>query len=334
MFADLDDPTMPARGRVDRPARTDGQPERKALSDYLIDSREFKTPRNGHYNVVEPVPASVLYPFLEKKAAYIPGNLPGATAGLRVISPTDPAIKFPLLDLLRTVPWNEMVVPYLPLVFTNNAAQQEYGQPKIESTNSGDIATMMMKTVATWKEVPRQILRYIPALRSAIEDELRTGVLAKMQDLVLNSPGTTTTMKGILSQVTNEADGATLIAQIFDAIGKIEAAGGTVDAILMNPTDYAAMLLAEYTTNQYNILVQGERFGSYRIIRTGVVAADSAVVGDFSSSTVLFVGEAANVQATEALGFKNNIVTIRAEMDATVLVERPWLIYTCAGATP
>jgi hypothetical protein len=73
-----------------------------------------------------------------------------------------------------------------------------------------------------------------------------------MQDLVLNSPGTTTTMKGILSQVTNEADGATLIAQIFDAIGKIEAAGGTVDAILMNPTDYAAMLLAEYRIDDAN----------------------------------------------------------------------------------
>ena len=128
--------------------------------------------------------------------------------------------------------------------------------------------------------------------------------------------------------------GATLIAQIFDAIGKIEAAGGTVDAILMNPTDYAAMLLAEYTTNQYNVLVQGERFGQYRIIRTSVVAADSAVVGDFSSSVELYVGEAANVQATEALGFKNNIVTIRAEMDAVVLVTRPWLLYKCAGATP
>jgi HK97 family phage major capsid protein len=273
----------------------------------------------------------VLYPFLETKAAYIPGNLNLAGPNLRVISPTEPAIRFPLLDLLRTVPWNELVVPYLPLVFTNNAAQVEYAAAKPESTNTGDIATMMMKTVATWKEVPRQILRYIPALRSAIESELRTGVLAKMQDLVLNSPGTTTTMKGILSQVSNTAAGATLIAQIFDAIGKIEAAGGTVDAILMNPTDYAAMLLAEYTTNQYNVLVQGERFGQYRIIRTGVVAADSAVVGDFSTAVTLFVGEAANVQATEALGFKTNVVTIRAEMDATVLVERPWLIYKCNG---
>jgi HK97 family phage major capsid protein len=232
------------------------------------------------------------------------------------------------------VPWNEMVVPYLPLVFTNNAASVEYGAAKPESTNTGDIATVMMKTVATWKETARQILRYIPGLRAIIEDELRQAVLAKMQDLVLNSPGTTTTMKGILAQVTLTATGTALVSQIFDAIGKIETAGGVVDAILMNPGDYAKLIQSEWATNTFNPLIQGERFGQYRIIRLGAIAAGTALVGDFNTAVVLFVGEAANVQATEALGFKTNIVTIRAEMDAVVLVERPWLMVKAAGTVP
>lgn len=335
MYDDLADGPAEPRARYDRPTiGKDAAPEVKALSDYLIESREFKNPRNGHYNVVESVPASLLYPFIEKKAAYIPGNLNLSGGNLRILSPTDPAMRFPLLDLLRTVPWNELVVPYLPLVFTNNAAEVEYAAAKPESTNSGDIATVMMKTVATWKEVPRQILRYIPALRPIIEDELRQGVMAKMQDRVMNGPGTTTTMKGILAQITLTATGTALVSQIFDAIGKIETAGGVVDAITMNPGDYAKLLQAEWATNTFNPLVQGERFGQYRIVRLGTQAAGTATVGDWSSAVVLYVGEAANVQATEALGFKTNIVTIRAEMDAVVLVERPWLMYKAAGTVP
>lgn len=335
MYDGLSEPTNEPRARYDRPTTGQTQQtEMKSLSDYLIDSRGFKHPHNGQYNVVEPIPAAVLYPFLERKAAYIPGNLNLSGGNLRILAPTEPAMRFPLLDLLRTVPWNDMVVPYLPLTFTNNAASVEYGAAKPESTNAGDIATVMMKTVATWKETARQVLRYIPALRGVIEDELRQGVLAKMQDIVLNSPGTTTTMKGILAQVTLTATGTALVSQIFDAIGKVETAGGVVDAILMNPGDYAKLIQAEWATNTFNPLVQGERFGQYKIVRLGAIAAGTALVGDFSSAVVLYVGEAANVQATEALGFKSNIVTIRAEMDAVVLVERPWLMVKAAGTVP
>lgn len=336
MYGGLSDPAEEPRARYDRPTTgtKQGEPEVKMLSDYLIGSRGFKHPQNGQYHVVEPVPSALLYPFLERKAAYIPGNLNLSGGNVRILSPTDPAMRYPLLDLLRTVPWNDMVVPYLPLTFTNNAAEVEYGAAKPESTNAGDIATVMMRTVATWKETPRQILRYIPALRPVIEDELRQGVLAKMQDRVMNGPGTTTVMKGILAQITQTATGTALVSQIFDAIGKVETAGGVVDAITMNPGDYAKLLQAEWATNTFNPLVQGERFGQYRIIRLSTQAAGTATVGDWSSSVVLFVGEAANVQATEALGFKTNIVTIRAEMDAVVLVERPWLMVKAAGTVP
>jgi hypothetical protein len=329
----FNEPAPQPRAVYERPSTGNGSApvEHKTLTDYLTDSREFKHPRNGQYYVVEPVPPAVIYPFLETKAPFVPGNLNQAHGPVRIISPTDPALRFPLLELLRTVPTDELSVAYLPLTFTNTAAEVAYAQPKPESTNAGSILTIMMKTVATWKEAPRQILRYIPRLRAVIEDELRMGVLAKVQTQVLNGPGTGDTILGILAQVTNVAAGADLITQIFTAIGNIESAGGVVDGILMNPGDYARLVQNEYTNNQYNPLIAGERFGQYRIIRTGAQAAGTATVGDFSSAVTLFVGENANVQATEALGFKTNVVTIRCDMDVVVLVERPWLLYKCPG---
>ena len=35
--------------------------------------------------------------------------------------------------------------------------------------------------------------------------------------------------------------------------------------------------------------------------------------------------------ATEALGFKSNVITFRAEMDAVVLLAQPWLMYRVSG---
>jgi len=337
----LHDAPLNARARYDGPVR-DGMAaadETKSLSDYVVESREFKNPRNGVYNVQESVPASVFYPFLEQKAAFVPGNLTHAHGNVRIIAPLETGITFPLLSFLRTVPWNDLTVPYLPLTFTNNAREQAFAEQKVESTNAGSIATIQMTTIAHWKDVPRQVLRYLPGLRAIIDSEMRTGVLSKVQQRIIAgtgtvvAPATAPQMLGILGQViqTVGATPTTLTGQIFSAIGIVEGNGGTVDAILMNPGDYAALIEAEYTANKFNPLIQGERFGQYRIIRLASIATGTALVGDFSSSTTVYVGEEATVRASEALGFKSNVVTILGEMDSVVLVERPWLICKCAG---
>lgn len=328
-YTNLDDPVVPARGRADRPPRSDQErPEVKAASSYLIESRGYKAPLGDLYNVRESMPVGAFYPFVEHKAPYIPGNL-NLSNNVRVIDPFL-MTRFPLLDLLPTVPWNDLSVPYLPLVFTNNAAEVDIGAAKPESTNAGDILTIMMRTVAHWKEVPRQIFRYIPRLRPIVDKELRNGVLSRMQNSVLNGTGTGTAMRGILAQVTQTGAGADLITQIVDAIATIEDNGGVVDAILMNPHDYATLVQTERADNVYNPLFVNDRFGTYRVIKLGIVTAGTALVMD-SSGVTLFIGEEASVQATEALGFKSNIVTVRGEMDAVVLVEQPWLLAKCPG---
>lgn len=334
----------PPRARTDRAGASIVQPSKgpevKSIADYLFDSREFKNPRNNLYNITEPMPVQALYPFVERKAAFVPGNISQAHGDVRIIAPVEAGFKFPLLSFLNTVPWNDLVVPYLPLTFTNNAREQAFAEAKVESTNAGTIATVQMSTIAHWKDVPRQVLRALPSLRAIIESELLNGVLAKVQARVVAgtgtvvAPATAAQMLGIVGQVSQVvgATPTTLLGQIISAIGIVEANGGMVDAILMNPADVALLLNAQVSV--YNPLVTNTTIAGYRIIKLPSITAGTALVGDFSSSTTLFVGEQANVRATEALGFKSNVVSILSEMDCVVLVERPWLICKAAGTIP
>jgi hypothetical protein len=340
MFDSLTEPEPQPRARYDVPtAGRQAEPERKSISDYLTTSREFKNPRNNLFNLTEQMPTAALYPFLEQKAAFVPGNLSQLHGDVRIIAPVEAGLKFPFLSFLNTVPWTDLYVPYLPLTFTNNAREQALAEPKVESTNSGTVATVPMSTIAHWKELPRQILRALPTLRAIIDTELLNGVLAKVQARVIAgtgtvvAPATAPQMLGIIGQVSQTVTGpTTLIGQIISAAGIVETNGGVVDAVLMNPTDVA--LLINASLGAYNPYVTPTSIAGYPIIKLPSIPAGTALVGDFSSSTTLFVGEAANVRATEALGFKSNVVTVLAEMDAVVLVERPWLICKAAGTIP
>jgi len=340
MYDGLTDPTPQPRARYDVPSTGKPiQPEHKSLSDYLIDSREFKNPRNNLYNITEPLPVAALYPFLERKAAFVPGNIAQAHGDVRIIAPLEAGLKFPLLSFINSVPWNDLVVPYLPLTFTNNAREQAFAEAKVESTNSGTIATVQMSTIAHWKEIPRQILRALPTLRAVIDSELLNGVLAKLQARVVAgtgtvvAPATAPQMLGIIGQVSQTITGpTTLLGQVISAAGLVESNGGVVDAVLMNPTDVALLLGAQVSV--YNPLVTTNSIAGYPILKIPSIPAGTALVGDFSSSTTLFIGEQANVRATEALGFKSNVVTVLGEVDAVVLVERPWLIVKAAGTVP
>lgn len=327
-FEDMDDQISEPRARSEGRQRSqEGAGEVKALSSYLLDARDFKNPHNGLYNVGQQAPIAALYPYLpERKAAFLPTNLSAAHGDVRLIGPNTPRIPHPFLQLLRTIPYNDLSVPYLRPTFTNNAADVVFGQAKPESTNSGAIATVTMHTIAHWKEVPRQILRYLPGMRALIDDELIGGVLSKVEDIVLNANGSGSSMNGILNQITQTGSGTTMIDAILNALGVIGEQGGVADAILMNPSDYWALIALGYSNNQFSPIIQNGQFSGVPVVLEGSLAAGTTIVGDWNRAVALYVGEFANVRATEALGFKSNIVTILAEMDCVVLVERPNLL--------
>lgn len=327
MYEGLDDPAAEPRARSEGTRRPgEGAGEAKALSSYLLDSRAFKTPQNGLYNVGQQAPIAALYPYVERKAAFLPTNLSAASGNVQLIGPNTPRVPHPFLALLRTIPYNDLSVPYLRPTFTNNAADVVFGQAKPESTNTGAIASVTMHTIAHWKEIPRQILRYMPGMRALIDDELIGGVLSKVEDIVINGSGVGSAMNGILNQITQTGSGTTMIDAVLNALGVIGAQGGVADAIVMNPSDYWALIALGYSNNQFSPIIANGAFSGVPVVLEGSLAAGTTMVGDWNRAVALYVGEFANVRATEALGFKSNIVTVLAEMDCVVLVERPLML--------
>jgi len=324
-------------------ARTDRQQVGSSLAldtgkgwfDTVIESKSFKRGINDYMNVREVMPLAKLSPVLEQKAVFIPGNLDRSGGLVDVFNEgTQPRRRHPVLELIRTVPTNQYNINYLPLDFTNNAASVALGQPKPESTNTGQIETLTQTTIAHWKETVRQVLNYIPQLRGEIETELSQGVLDRLENRVIHGTGIAPQMKGVLAQVTNTASGADLLAQLFNAVSAVEWAGGVVDAIVVNPLDWGELQQYEYLNNAVNPVITATSFNGYPVVKSRSLAAGQAIVGDWSMAVVLYVGDALRVDVTEALGFKSNIVTFRAEMDAVVLVSRPWLMYVCEGPLP
>lgn len=328
MYEALSQPAPAPRAVNDRPSigSSDRPGEVKALSSYLLDAHDFKNPRSGLYNVGHEAPVAALYPYVERKSPFIPTGLNLASGNVQIFGPNTPMVPHPFLALLRTVPYNDLSVPYLAPVFTNNAADVPIGNAKPESTNTGAIQTVSMHTIAHWKEVARQILRYFPSMRAIIDDELIGGVQSKVEDVVINGNGSAGSMNGILNQITASSVVADMAAGILNALGIIGTRGGNPDAVVMNPSDYYAMIASAYTNNKYTPIVANGRFAGVPVVTVGALAAGTAMVGDWSRGAALYVGENANVRATEALGMKSNIVTVLAEMDCVILVERPLLL--------
>ena len=333
MFESLSDPAPQPRAVYEK-SSIGQQTESKGWFDTVIESKSFKRGIDDFMNVREVMPLAKLYQ-TERKAVFIPGNLDRSGGLVDVFNEaTQPRRRHSVLELIRTVPTNQYNINYLPLTFTNNAASVALGQPKPESTNTGQIETLTQTTIAHWKETVRQVLRYIPQLRGEIETELSEGVLDRLENRVIHGTGIAPQMKGVLAQVTNTAAGADLLAQLFNAVSAVEWAGGVVDAIVVNPLDWGELQQYEYLNNAVNPVITATSFNGYPVIKSRSLAAGQAIVGDWSMAVVLYVGDALRVDVTEALGFKSNIVTFRAEMDAVVLVSRPWLMYVCEGPLP
>lgn len=331
-------PDPQPRAVYERPSNGNGAAldERKGWFDTFIESKAFKRAQaniNDVLNVHESMAPSKMYPFFETKAPFIVANpTPLLSPSVDIYSPaTQPRPRHPILDLVRSVPTNQYNINYLPLTFVNNSAEVAWGAAKPESTNAGTIQTITQSTIAHWKETVRQQLNYMPQLRGEIETELREGVLTTLEYRIIRGTGVAPQMLGLLAAPTMTATGADLVTQIFFAIGAVESAGGTVDGIVMNPADYATLIQNEWTDNKFNPLIQNDRFGAYRIIKSAAMPSGKALVGDWSMSVVLYIGDALRVAATEALGMKSNIILFLAEMDAVVLLTRPWLMYECPG---
>jgi len=331
----LRDAPLVSRAQYDVPSHAKNQDttEVKGWFDHLVETEGFRRASKGNGLFQASVPLESLYPF-ETKAAFAVTNPALLTGPMPIYNQFTTRNRHPVLDLVPTVQDARYTIPYLPMTFTNSAIETAWGAPKIESTNAGTIQTLTQVTIAHWKRVIRQQLHYLPGLRAEVEAEMGEGVLRRLELQIIQGTGVSPLLSGLLTQATLAATGADLVQQIMDAIATVETNGGIVDAILVNPSDYQKLITYQWLANTFNSITNNGGFAGYRVVKSSAMPAGKALVGDWEMAVQLYVGDALNISATELVEYINNIVTLRAEMDAVIHLKRPWLMVECTGARP
>lgn len=314
----------PRAQRDGPPSGQQHQIEVKRFSDRVAESAEYKSNRMSDGIALGPdlLRTIIAYGHMGLKAAWVPTGIANAGGPVALFGPNTPRRRHRLLELIPTTPWGSMAVPYLAPTFTSGAAITAMGQPKPESTNAGNIASAVMQTIATWKEVPRQLLRYIAGLRQMLDDELIGAIEDELEDEIINGPGTTNHFNGLLNAVTQTGTGDDLVSATLSGIGLVEAQGGSVDGVVFNSGDYWALQALAYTDNKFSAAIQNGQFFGIPAVATGALASGTSIAGDFARGARLYDGEAANVRTAEPRA-KENIVTLIAELDAVFLVGKP-----------
>lgn len=244
----------------------------------------------------------------------IPGVVPGA---------------FLPLNVYRSLPQYRTSTDTVTLMreasFTNNARGQTEGQEKAQSAITFNKYNVPVETIAHWLKVSKQLIADAPAVVSYIENRLRFGVEAKVDDQLMNGDGTSPNLMGLLDTgnytVYTPASGDNLIDAINKAKYQLWAIGYVADTVYVNPADWGAMEIAREGagTGQYLYGAPGTISGvnpfGIRVVITPRIAAGTFLVGQVSVAASVWNRSGATIEmGYEDNDFTSNLVTILAEV--------------------
>lgn len=208
--------------------------------------------------------------------------------------------------------------------FTNNAAGNTEATQKPESAVTFNKYNVIIETIAHWLKVSKQLMSDNPALVSYVENRLRFGVEAKVDDQLLNGDGTSPNLSGLLDSgnytvFTPTADD-NLIQAINRAKWQLWATGYVADAVIVNPADWGAQEIEREngSTGAYLYgmpgMVSGMNPFGVRVVVSSQMAAGSFLIGAFYVATGVWNREGTVVEfGYDGNDFTSNLWTIRAE---------------------
>jgi hypothetical protein len=187
---------------------------------------------------------------------------------------------------------------------------------KPEASVTATSTTVNVNTVAYWLKVTRQLLQDAPAARSFIDDQLRRGLVTKMEADV------SAAITGGSYTATTGASKQTALEVARTGIATVQAAGFRPNAILCSPADAAAFDLALYTKTMSGALFGASTWGLQVIPVAGLTGI---YVGDFATGVTLVerTGVEVFISDSDGTDFVSNIFTILAEARYAAVVSQP-----------
>lgn len=221
--------------------------------------------------------------------------------------------------------------------FTNAADMVVEGAAKPESTLVLENIVEGVRKIAHWLPTTEEMMEDLGGLAGYIDARLRSGVLGKLDDEVLNGSGTAPHLTGLLQNPglappVSVTTGVTAADAILTQIATIEATtGAVVDGLVINPLDWLAITLVKTSTGEYvgqspfDPVTGTPTLWGRRIASTNTIAQGVALVGAFGSGAQLFFRGALRVDVSNSHSdfFVRNLLAIRAELRAALATYSP-----------
>jgi hypothetical protein len=245
--------------------------------------------------------------------------------------PSEPAERFPLLDVIGRVPTGSGSIEYYYWMNdeTSMAGVVPEGDLKPEAALGGEERAQPIQTYAWWKGVTRQALDDIPMIRAVIDGYLRRGVVRRINYQAASA----------LASDTNIPDageaGQSLFAVIRLAMAQVDSVGYTANAVLLNPFDWAAIDVLMWTITGGTGDIS-RAFWGLRPVSLAGLPSGSAYVGDFREAITYFDRRQTNVLVTDSHGdyFLRNKLVILAEARGLAAVTNAAAVVKCSGDVP
>lgn len=213
---------------------------------------------------------------------------------------------------------------------------------------SGDLsfslAIALVKTIAEWIPVSRQILDDAPRIQDIIDNELSYQVKLLLEDQILGGDGTGNNFLGILNttgiqtrvmstsapsgrgQGNTTAIANTILDTIRRGITDLRLAFYQPDAVVVNPADGESMEIIKDSQGRYVQMYDPIAMRVWRVpvVETAAMPAFTGVVGNFSMGATIWDRMQSQILVGQPNDFfLRNAFAVLAELRAAFAVTRP-----------
>jgi len=202
-------------------------------------------------------------------------------------------------------------------------ANQTQGSAKAQVDFDISMVNAPAQVIAGYVKISRQMLDDVPAMTSFLQSRLLEKYLVAEDAQILSGDGTAPNLQGILPVATAATGAATVdVEQLVQAIAQLETSNYSATGILVNPTDWAAIMNTKNTNSAYTlpastvVTTDGSvSIAGIPLYKSTAIAVDKFVVGDWSMGAQIMQNQGISVQFSEfdSDNFTKNMITVRVE---------------------
>tara|TARA_R110000868_G_scaffold410894_1_gene700743 strand:+ start:1536 stop:2678 length:1143 start_codon:yes stop_codon:yes gene_type:complete len=204
-----------------------------------------------------------------------------------------------------------------------NPAPQVQGSSKSQVDFDITMSDAAAQYIAGFTRISRQMLDDVPAMTSFLQARLLEKYLVAEDFQLLSGDGTSPNLQGILG-VASAYGGSSVVyvAQIIESCAQVAAANYNVTGILINPTDWAQIMLTQNTNSPYSLpgatVVSPDgtlSIAGIPVYQSTAIVAGTFLVGDWAMGAQIMQNQGINIQFSEfdADNFTKNLITVRVE---------------------